>query len=454
MIEGFFYVLWQVIKGLFWGFIKLSRVTLGFFNAHTRYLFLLMVILVALFYREAVINTYGGDLVVDKQDIAIAGELAEQKPQFLGSEVATQSAHLGSAYNIIITPALWFSGYDDKGVERLALWLHIATVVLLFIAGKRFFSYQAGIFAGGLYAVSALVFSYTSGSWRLDILPFFVLLFMHTIFNASASARPFLTNLAAGILLGICLQLHYAAMFLGVFTILYCLGTNIILFRKQFVLPLLKQYLTIGVGLLLVCGPFLYYEATNGFMHLQALWIYLSSSLSSIEFLAASGMYARLVAHYPAFIDVESARATQALSLQIVAAVLAVASFAVLTSVQNSFIKLLNVLWVVLGVIFFTLFSGTISDYHFSPLYPVFFLLIGNIFSTIYHMQNQDRVKMAKQLLSSSGDSETYTSIKVDVTDNKKLTLHYLLVTVSVLLFLFVFLLNALPVFLPIIQSL
>lgn len=436
-------------KLFFKGMWNLFKVTVRFFNAHTRYLFLLMVILVALFYRQALLTAYDGELVVAEQDVVIAQEIADKKPQFLGGEVASTSAHLGSAYNVIISPALWFSGYDDAGVQQLALALHIATVVLLFIAGKRFFSYQAGIFAGGLYAVSALVFSYANGSWRLDILPFFVLLFMHTIFNASASARPFLTNLAAGMLVGICLQLHYASLFLALFTVLYCLGTNILLSGKQFVLPLLKQYLTIGVGLLLVCGPFLYDEATHGFTHLQVVWTYLLSNVS-FNFLAASEFYARLVAHYPAFMNTESAIARQALSLQIIAAVLAIASFAVLSRVQNSFVKLLNVLWIVLGVLFFTVFSTTIPDFHFSPLYPVFFLLIGNLFSSIYHLQNQDRIKLAKQLISSTAESETYTTIKVDVTDKKKLALHYLCVTISVFLFLFVFLLNALPVFLPV----
>lgn len=49
---------------------------------------------------------------------------------------------------------------------------------------------------------------------------------------------------------------------------------------------------------------------------------------------------------------------------------------------------------------------------------------------------------MAKQLISSTAESETYTTIPVDVTDKKKLYLHWFCVFVSVWLFVLIALLN------------
>ncbi len=454
MIEGFFSMLWWLIKLILWGLwvlVKiLSKAFYIFVTEHPRYAFLLPILLIAAYYRYQYIASSVGVIGVAEKDILIAQEHLNGTITLIGSNVIPGGFSLGPFYNYLISPSLWFTDFDPFAPAKVAALIGVATVYLVYVIGKRFFNLQAGLFAAGLYAVSPFVFSYAHESWRLDILPFFVLLLLLVVFNASASARPLLSYLSAGFLLGLCLQLHYVSFFLSILIFIYVLVTEVVVNGIRFFLPVIKRYLEIVVGFIISLIPFLLHEFSNNFSNSKTMATYLFELAADVGFAnlftnipqTFFNLFARPLINYPSVDQAIYYSSSQLIMLGIFVMVLAVSSLIVLIFVRNKFIILLLGMWFVLGIIFLTLFQKSIYDYHFTPLFPVVYLLVGNLLASFFHLQEQQRVQMAKQLISTTDQGETYTEVPVDVTNNTKLLLHRLCITGSLLLFSLMFVLN------------
>ena len=443
MIEELFGLLsrglWQLIKL----FIK-------FLRKHPRYAFLLPFLVIAAYFRFITISSSTLFLGITPDDKHIITNLLGGNLIFLGRLLQPGNITLGPFYEYLIALPVWIFGADPIWPAFLSGMLSVASVYLLYRIGKQFFNLQVGLFAAGLYAFSPFTFSYVHQSWNVDLLPFFSLLLLWLIFNAAASARPLIYYLLAGYVLGLCLQLQYVAIFLVFLVFLYMIVTEIIVKGKNFIVPFSLHFLELLGGLFFSSIPFLYYEALKGFPNTIAFGNYLFQTahnaplshllLSMLPML--SMLFARLVIHFPSPDAILYYSPTQVTILTDFAAVLLAVSFLILFFARNRFAILAVILWLLFGSFSFSFFVNDTYDYHFSFLYPVLFLLVGNFLGFIFHLGDQERVRMEKQLISQNVESETYTMIPVDVTDNKKLIFHSIAVGFSVLLFFIIILLD------------
>ena len=444
MLGLFFHGLWELIK-------LLSKAFYHFLKKHHRYACLLPILLVAAYLRFSYVFSATGFLGIDKQDLQIVADLFHGNLALIGGLLPPGNITLGPFYAYLIALPLWILGIDPIGPAFMAGILSIATAYLLYGIGKQFFNLQAGLFAAGLYAVSPFVLSYSHLSWNVDVLSFFSLLLLWVLFNAAASARPFLYYVLAGFLLGICLQLHYVAIFLIALIIMYMIITEIIVKGKGFIVPLLLHLFELLSGFVICLLPFLYYEALKGFPNTKALGEYffaIAQSTDFIHFLVSLPqmlftLFARLIVHFPSADTVVYYSPIEVTMLGYFAIVLLVFSCLVLIFfARNKFVILVLLLWLFLGIASFSFFKNDIYDYHFSILYPVCFLLVGNLLATIFHLASQERVKMTRQLISQTAESQSYTMMPVDVTDNRKLALHVTFMGISIVLFFLIVLLN------------
>lgn len=446
MIEGIF-------GAIFRGFWTLIKLLFKFLRNHPRYAFLLPFILVAAYLRFSYIFSSLGFLSIDPQDIHLVQGLFGGNLLLLGRLISPANITLGPFYNYLIILPLWVFGANPLGPALVAGLLNLASVYLLYIIGKQFFNLQAGIFAAGLYAVSSFVISYVSLSWNMDVLPFFSILLLWVIFNAAASARPIVYYISTGYLLGLCLQLHYVALFLVPLVFFYMLITEIIVKGKMFIEAFLVHFLEVFIGFFISFLFFFCSEFFKGFVNTKALITYLAltahtMTLSNLLFSIPQTFlmfFARLIVNFPSP-DTSVYFSSGAITLLSYFGIfLFLVSFFMLFFARNRFVVLILLLWLISGAVSLSFFTKDIYDYHFSLLYPVCFLLVGNFFATIFHFADQERVKMVKQLISQTSEGETYTMIPVDSTDKKKLWLHRGSIGISVLFFFFIILLNLLP---------
>ena len=270
------------------------------------------------------------------------------------------------------------------------------------------------------------------------------------IFNAAASARPVLYYLSAGYVLGLCLQLQYISLFLVPLILIYMVITEVLVKGKKFFVPFILHFFQFLLGFFISFVFFLYFEFTNGFSNTKLLVNYLVSTAHAItlsQFLFSLPQtfftfFARLVVNFPSQDAIIYYSTNQVTILSYFAIFLFVVSFLFLFFARNRFVILVLLLWLAFGVISLNFFSKDIYDFHFSLLYPLIFLLIGNFLSIVFHFADQERVKLAKQLISQTAESESYTMIPVDATDNKKLFVHIVSIILSLLIFFIIVLLN------------
>jgi 4-amino-4-deoxy-L-arabinose transferase-like glycosyltransferase len=308
-----------------------------------------------------------------------------------------------------MAPFLWLSHLDPVGPAVMVALFGIATVFLVYWVGRDFFGEKAGLVAASLYTVSPLVIGYSRSSWNPNPLPFFSLLIMFTLYKALAkkSLRVFFL---VGFFFGIALQLHYIATFLGVVVVLY----TFISFRKT-ISYLGKTYLVAFFGFLTGLSPFLAFEVKHGFPNSRAVIGFMAGGTGETSFTNGKFLsilvdvlfriFGRLLTRFPPLeqitLRVDTLQITSyGLNFKIPLVFLYIITLCLLFGSLSFLVYqfrqsrqrndggsdkfLLLLVWLTVGVSLFGFYKKPIYDYYFGFLFPLPFLLVGNLLSSLY----------------------------------------------------------------------
>lgn len=357
-------------------------------------LLLILILLLAAFLRLYNISQYMTFLGDEGRDVLIVKGILHGDLTLLGPRSSAGDFFMGPAYYYMMTPFLWLFNYDPVGPAVMVALLSVATSFLIYIVGKDFFSKQAGLYAAALYAVSPLVIVYSRSSWNPNVLPFFALLSIYMAFKGIASAhRSWRYFLLTGFLLGICLQLHYLSFFLIGAVVLYVFFAYWYLRGKVQILSPIKAYLQLFTGFIVGFLPFLLFEARHNFANIQAIATFILGGTGDAY--EGNGSFighildifwrliGRLVFHYPLPDIAQSLPPAVAYTWIAVAVITGIAAVVSLFFIKNKFVVLLFSLWLFVSIILFGFTKKSISDYHMALLFPLPFLLIGNMLSQI-----------------------------------------------------------------------
>ncbi|MBU4098843.1 glycosyltransferase family 39 protein, partial [Patescibacteria group bacterium] len=393
-------------------------------------LFLILILLLAAFLRLYRISSHMGFLGDEGRDVLVAKDILSGQFTLLGPRSSAGDFYMGPFYYYLITPFLLLFNYDPVGPAIMVALFGVATVLLVYIVGKNFFGRLTGLFAAALYAVSTLVLAYSHSSWNPDVLPFFSLLLIYTVFNVVTKSKPWKHFLLIGILLGICLQLHYLSLFLAVIIFIYIFLTHLMQFCHSergtsrgishhradktdlwyeipplsgyagsvgmtTVIPLFKNYLGILLGAVISLSPFILFELRHNFLNTKGILTFLFGNTVSYStnanFFETSvqvffRIFARLVFDFPA-----PDKAVQFSSLQLIiwgslAMILAIFSIFIMFKRSKKPVSLILGLWLFISVFLFGFYKKEIYDYLFTFIFPLPFLLIGNLLSYIFYL--------------------------------------------------------------------
>lgn len=353
------------------------------------------ILLLAAFMRLYRISDYMTFLGDEGRDVLVAKSILEGDFTLLGPRSSAGDFFMGPAYYYMITPFLWLFKLDPVGPAIMVALFSTAAVLLIYFVGKKFFDTRAGLFAAGLYAVSPLVINYSHSSWNPNVLPFFSLLTLYMVFKGIASARPWKYFVFSGFLLGICMQLHYLSLFLAVIIFFYIFFAEWLMNTRIKVLEILRHYVFVFAGFLIGFSPFIAFEFRHEFQNTRAISKFIfgdtltkESEVGGTFFGTISDVFfrifARLLVDFPTpdrFMQVPL------LTLQfwgLLAMVIAIASIVYLFLTKNKFVTMLLAMWLFLGVFFFGFYKKEVYDYLFTFIFPLPFLLTGNLLSRIY----------------------------------------------------------------------
>ncbi len=368
---------------------------------------LIFIILFAAYIRLYNISSYMEFLGDEGRDVLIAKDILNGKFTLLGPRSSAGDFFMGPFYYYLITPFLWLTNYDPVGPAIMVALFGVATVFLIYKVASIFFkrmtgqpAVQAGLFASMLYSISPLILTYSHSSWNPNVLPFFALSLIYTVYmavNAGNSRKLFFIS---GILLGICLQLHYLSLFLAAIITIYILLSHWFT-HHAFNIDLLKKYLTLLIGTLISLSPLIIFEIRHNFLNTKGIiTLFLSDSLnyspdanffttiSSVFF----RIFARLILNFPVMGNTSNFSQLQLLIWSIAALILAFSSLIVLFKQKNKSSALLLSLWLFISVLLFGLYKKEIFDYLFTFIFPLPFLLIGNLLGHLYDFSKKKRL--------------------------------------------------------------
>lgn len=358
---------------------------------------IIIILLISSFLRLWRIEDYMIFLGDEGRDVLVVRQILHGHLTFLGPRASAGDFFLGPIYYYFMAPFLLLSNYNPVGPAIMVALLGIATTFLVYKIGREFFGTPTGLFASLLYAFSFLVVAYSRSSWNPNVMPFFSILTLYTAYKGIENKSSKLI-FSSGVLLGIAMQLHYLTVFLGGILFVYILLTG---YSRNKIPELLKKYALVFAGFLIGLSPFLAFEIKNGFPNIRTIFrfIFFSGNVSgSGKFEDIVGnvffrVFGRLITAYPSPESVSPNTSIVIAFWYYFTLVLAFASlglliFQLLQKFKNEekgvASHLLILLWIGLGILFFGLYKKAIYDYYFGFMFPAPFLVVGNLFASLW----------------------------------------------------------------------
>lgn len=367
-------------------------------------LILLLILLFAAFlrlYRIADYMTFLGD---EGRDVLVAYNILHGHFTLLGPTASVGGFYFGPIYYYMMASFLWLFGYNPVGPAVMVALISIATVWLVYKLGSDFFNTFVGLIAAFLYSISPLVITYSRSSWNPNPLPFFSILTVYFVYRGCIE-KSWKKLLLAGILLGIAIELHFIALFLGaviaVFLFLQTLFIQKIKTKKQAILLLLRQYSIIFTGLLIGMLPYLGFEIRHSFSNTHSIITFIFHSKdtggNSHLFQTISDVFFRLFGHlvtnFPTP-DHSSWFDKNLISLWFIFTLIVAFGgvfllFRQLIGTKRQTEKFTQIalitIWFITGIFLFGFYKKNIYDYYFTFLFPLPFLLTANLVVFLWH---------------------------------------------------------------------
>lgn len=241
---------------------------------------LLIVLIIATFMRLYRLKNYLVFLGDEGRDVLVVRHILQGDLTFLGPTASVGGFFLGPIYYYFMVPFLFLFNYDPVGPAVMVALFGVATVWLLYKVAKEFFGIVPAFVAALLYAISPLVIVYSRSSWNPNIVPFFTLLAMYTLYKAGEK-KSIKLYVVLGVLLGILLQLHYLTTFLGLIIGAYVLCGIFSGVPKKItvrIVSCLKFYVAIFIGFIIGWSPFLVFEIKHGLPNIRSIFEFVFKS--------------------------------------------------------------------------------------------------------------------------------------------------------------------------------
>jgi len=253
----------------------------NFFKNNKKELFILFaIVLLGAFLRLYRISEYMTFLGDEGRDAIIVRRFLTEGDIFLiGPGTSIGNMYLGPLYYYMMAPALFLSNYSPVGPAVQIALISLATVVLIWWTGREWFSGKAGLVAAFLYSISPTVIIYSRSSWNPNIMPFFALLCIYSVWKLLKKDNHYWLPIL-GISFAAVLQSHYLGLLLApALGVVWLLSFYMTDRRKSFAI-----YSAIA-GLLwaAMMSPLVIFDARHGWRNYDALKTFLTVRQTTVS---------------------------------------------------------------------------------------------------------------------------------------------------------------------------
>lgn len=367
-------------------FVKKNKVEL---------IILALILLIGAFFRIYRIDEYMTFLGDEGRDVIIVRRIfTELHPPLIGPGTSIGGMYLGPLYYYLMAIPLLLANFSPVGPAVMVAILGVITIAFVWWAGRAWFNKKAGIIAAGLYAISPTVIYFSRSSWNPNIMPFFALLSVYSIWKVWKDGK-FNWLIVMGISFAFVLQSHYLGLLLAptlfVFWILTMKNLKLIRNSKLEIRNFWKKTL-ISAGLFLVLmSPLLFFDMRHGYINLKAFSTFFENKENalSLNFVKISDSILNIFNQINSSLIGGKNPITALIISTIIVSLLV---YLIIKAFKSKQINLKNgkspsvliFLWLVIGIIGLGIYQKTIYDHYYGFLFPAPFLLVAYAISKMF----------------------------------------------------------------------
>ncbi len=254
-------------------------------------LLLAIILLVAAFLRLYKIDEYLTFLGDEGRDALIIRRLLVNfDPILIGPGTSIGNMYLGPLYYYLIAPFLFIANFSPVGPAVMVAILGVITVFMVWYITREWFnSKAAALVATALYAVSPVVVTYSRSSWNPNIMPFFALLSIYSIWRVYKYLE-FNWLIVLGIAFAFVLNSHYLGLLLVPVLGIYWLLTFLKLRNSKLIgnwkleIGKFTKNSFIGLSLFVILmSPLVIFDARHGWINGHALKEFLTVRQTTVS---------------------------------------------------------------------------------------------------------------------------------------------------------------------------
>jgi 4-amino-4-deoxy-L-arabinose transferase-like glycosyltransferase len=251
-------------------------------------------------YRISEYMTFLGD--EGRDAIIVRRLLVNFDPILIGPGTSIGNMYLGPLYYYLMAPALLFANFSPVGPSIMVAILSIATIWLVWFIAREWFPKEkskenglkslniGALFAALLYAIAPVVIVYSRSSWNPNVMPFFALLAVYSIWKVWQDKK-YNWLVITGISAAFILQSHYLGLLLlpvlGLFWALTWLNNKKTKSKDKI---FLKRTLLAGIIFAFLMSPLLIFDIRHGWINFQAMETFFTDRQTTVSARPWSGI--------------------------------------------------------------------------------------------------------------------------------------------------------------------
>jgi 4-amino-4-deoxy-L-arabinose transferase-like glycosyltransferase len=304
----------------------------------------------------------------------------------------------------MMAPALLLANFSPVGPAIMVALFGVATIFFVWYVARIWFGKTASFVSSLLYAFSPVVIIYTRSSWNPNIMPFFALLTIFSVWKVWKEQK-FKWLIILGASFALTLQSHYLALLLAPTIVLFWILTfvkirnsSLVENKRKEIGTFLKNSLFGLIIFAVLMSPLVIFDARHGWRNFTAIKTFFTQRESTVSikpWKAIPNIYPIMKDDYVTRIISGS----NPYAGKITSFVIGVSILLIIISLAYGIIvdrkisdkpEYLIVAWIVFGLIGFGLYKQHIYDHYFGFMMPTGFLLVGMIVQNVYKKFSSD----------------------------------------------------------------
>jgi len=355
---------------------------------------LVIILVVGAFLRLYRIPEYMTFLGDEGRDVIIVRRLITELDLILvGPGTSIGNMYLGPLYYYMMAPALALAGLSPVGPAIQIALLGVLTIWFVWFVANQWFGKTAAFVAAFLYTISPTVIHYARSSWNPNIMPFFALLLIWSVWKFWIE-KQWKWLIVTGVSMAFIMQSHYLGLILfpliGLFWLLSYRGVVNKVKEKRLVI---RYSLFSGAIFTALMSPLVIFDARHGWRNFAAIKKFFLERQTTVS----ARPWTSLPKLWPNFVQINTsllAANQEKVGLYVSAAFVVLIIWLLRTqwskfSSKTRSAYYLLIVWIGLALVGFGIYKQHIYDHYYGFIFPALFIFLGGLLQ--YTLEKADK---------------------------------------------------------------